>query len=156
MQLCGNEIGLDKPFFLMAGPCVIESEGLVLETASHLKELCLKLDIPFILINPAIEPRISLKKYIGEGIDWVGKNYHLSESVVAEYSKILTSGIGLVFLDSADKVIDAGETLKTLTPYFNVKVFEGGSHRFEHIIEALPTIKDFYNRLEFSHGFGEN
>jgi 2-dehydro-3-deoxyphosphooctonate aldolase (KDO 8-P synthase) len=48
MQLCGFEVGLDKPLFLIAGPCVIESESLALETAGYLKELTSKLKIPFI------------------------------------------------------------------------------------------------------------
>jgi len=48
MNLCGFEIGLDKPFFLIAGPCVIESELLALDTAGQLKEMTEKLAIPFI------------------------------------------------------------------------------------------------------------
>ena len=48
MQLCGFEVGLDRPFFLIAGPCVIESEQLALDTAGELAELCRALDIPFI------------------------------------------------------------------------------------------------------------
>lgn len=48
MKLCGFEAGLDKPFFLIAGPCVIESEQLALDTAGYLKELCSKLGINFI------------------------------------------------------------------------------------------------------------
>jgi 2-dehydro-3-deoxyphosphooctonate aldolase (KDO 8-P synthase) len=48
MQLCGFEAGLDKPFFLIAGPCVIESEQLALDTAGVLKELTAELGIPFI------------------------------------------------------------------------------------------------------------
>ena len=39
MKICDFEIGLDKPFFLIAGPCVIESEQLCLDTASELKEI---------------------------------------------------------------------------------------------------------------------
>jgi len=48
MQLCGFEVGEGKPFFLMAGPCVIESEQLALDTAGYLKELTQKLGINFI------------------------------------------------------------------------------------------------------------
>ncbi|MCW5588354.1 MAG: 3-deoxy-8-phosphooctulonate synthase [Legionellales bacterium] len=48
MKLCGFEVGNDKPFFLIAGPCVIESESLALETASILKEMTAKLNIHFI------------------------------------------------------------------------------------------------------------
>lgn len=48
MKLCGFEVGLDKPLFLIAGPCVIESRTLALETAQALKELTARLGIPFI------------------------------------------------------------------------------------------------------------
>ncbi|MEW8034725.1 MAG: 3-deoxy-8-phosphooctulonate synthase [Candidatus Thiodiazotropha sp.] len=48
MRLCGFEVGLDRPLFLIAGPCVIESEQLALDTAGELKALSRELDIPFI------------------------------------------------------------------------------------------------------------
>jgi 2-dehydro-3-deoxyphosphooctonate aldolase (KDO 8-P synthase) len=48
MNLCGFEVGLDRPLFLIAGPCVIESEQLALDTAGQLKEMTSELGIPFI------------------------------------------------------------------------------------------------------------
>ncbi|HEX5393512.1 MAG TPA: 3-deoxy-8-phosphooctulonate synthase [Rhodocyclaceae bacterium] len=48
MKLCGFDVGLDKPFFLIAGPCVIESKQLAFDTAGQLKEICAELGIPFI------------------------------------------------------------------------------------------------------------
>ncbi len=48
MNVCGFEVGLDKPFFLIAGPCVVESEGLQMEVAGRLKEITTELGIPFI------------------------------------------------------------------------------------------------------------
>lgn len=48
MKLCNFDVGLDKPFFLIAGPCVIESEQLALDTAGQLKEITQKLGINFI------------------------------------------------------------------------------------------------------------
>ena len=48
MQVCGFKVGLDQPFFLIAGPCVIESEQLALDTAGQLKEITARLHIPFI------------------------------------------------------------------------------------------------------------
>ena len=48
INLCGFQVSNRSPFFLIAGPCVIESESLVLECASKLKETCVELDIPFI------------------------------------------------------------------------------------------------------------
>ena len=48
MKLCGFDVGLDQPFFLIAGPCVIESEQMALDTAGYLKEITTELGIPFI------------------------------------------------------------------------------------------------------------
>lgn len=48
MELCGFKVGLEQPLFLIAGPCVIESEQLALDTAGKLKEITERLEIPFI------------------------------------------------------------------------------------------------------------
>jgi 2-dehydro-3-deoxyphosphooctonate aldolase (KDO 8-P synthase) len=48
MNLCGFEVGLDKPLFLIAGPCVIESRQLAIDTAGTLKEICASVGVPFI------------------------------------------------------------------------------------------------------------
>ena len=48
MKLCGFDVGLDKPFFLIAGPCVVESEQLQMDVAGQLKEIAGELGIPFI------------------------------------------------------------------------------------------------------------
>lgn len=48
MELCGFRVGLDRPFFLIAGPCVIESRQMAFDTAGYLKEITDELNIPFI------------------------------------------------------------------------------------------------------------
>ena len=48
MKLCGFEAGLDRPLFLIAGPCVVESRQLALDTAGMLKEICADAGVPFI------------------------------------------------------------------------------------------------------------
>ncbi len=48
MKLCGFAVGLDQPFFLIAGPCAIESEALALQTAAQLRDITARLGIPFI------------------------------------------------------------------------------------------------------------
>ncbi len=48
MRLLDFEVGIEQPFFLIAGPCVIESESLAMETASYLKKVCAELDINFV------------------------------------------------------------------------------------------------------------
>ncbi|MEO8565912.1 MAG: 3-deoxy-8-phosphooctulonate synthase [Betaproteobacteria bacterium] len=48
MNLCGFEVGLNRPLFLIAGPCVVESEQLQIDVAGKLKEICAALNIPFV------------------------------------------------------------------------------------------------------------
>jgi 2-dehydro-3-deoxyphosphooctonate aldolase (KDO 8-P synthase) len=48
MKLCGFEVGLEQPFFLIAGPCVAESQQLCLDVAGQMKEICVGLGIPYI------------------------------------------------------------------------------------------------------------
>ncbi len=70
MKLCGFEIGLTSPLFLIAGPCVIESEALALETAGYLKELCLSLNISFIYKSSFDKAnRSSINSYRGPGFE---------------------------------------------------------------------------------------
>lgn len=70
MRLCDFEIGLDRPFFLIAGPCVIESRQLALDTAGQLKEICSKLQIPFIYKSSFDKAnRSSHESYRGPGLE---------------------------------------------------------------------------------------
>ena len=70
MQLCGFEVGLDQPFFLIAGPCVIESRQLAIDTAGQLKEIAGSLGIPFIYKSSFDKAnRSSGKSFRGPGID---------------------------------------------------------------------------------------
>lgn len=70
MELCGFEVGLDKPFFLIAGPCVIESEQMTLDVAGQLKELTDELGIPFIFKSSYDKAnRSSTQSFRGLGID---------------------------------------------------------------------------------------
>ncbi|MDH3632803.1 MAG: 3-deoxy-8-phosphooctulonate synthase [Gammaproteobacteria bacterium] len=70
MKLCDFEVGLDQPLFLMAGPCVIESEQLTLDTAGELKQICEVLNIPFIFKSSFDKAnRSSSKSFRGLGIE---------------------------------------------------------------------------------------
>ena len=70
MKLCGFEVGLDKPLFLIAGPCVVESRALQLEVAGRLKEICKPLGIPLIFKSSYDKAnRSSGKSFRGLGMD---------------------------------------------------------------------------------------
>lgn len=70
MKLVNFEVGIDKPLFVMAGPCVVESEQLAMDTAGQLKEITEKLNIPFIYKSSFDKAnRSSAKSFRGLGIE---------------------------------------------------------------------------------------
>jgi 2-dehydro-3-deoxyphosphooctonate aldolase (KDO 8-P synthase) len=70
MELCDFQAGLDKPLFLFAGPCVIESESLIMTTAEALKEMTTRLNIPFVFKASFDKAnRSSLNSFRGLGIE---------------------------------------------------------------------------------------
>lgn len=70
MKLCGFEAGLEHPFFLIAGPCAIESEQLALDTAFQLKDITTRLGIPFIYKSSFDKAnRSSISSYRGPGME---------------------------------------------------------------------------------------
>jgi 2-dehydro-3-deoxyphosphooctonate aldolase (KDO 8-P synthase) len=70
MKLCHFEAGLDRPLFLIAGPCVVESRQLQMDTAGELKALCASLEIPFIFKSSYDKAnRSSGKSFRGPGME---------------------------------------------------------------------------------------
>ena len=70
MKLCGFEAGLDQPLFLIAGPCVVESRQLAMDTAGELKEICAGLSVPFIYKSSYDKAnRSSLQSFRGLGME---------------------------------------------------------------------------------------
>jgi len=70
MKLCGFDVGIDQPLFLIAGPCVIESEQLAIDTAGQLKEMTDSLGIPFIYKSSYDKAnRSSTKSFRGLGVE---------------------------------------------------------------------------------------
>ena len=70
MKLCGFNVGIDQPIFLIAGPCVIESKQLALDIAGMLKEICAELGVPFIYKSSYDKAnRSSGKSFRGPGVE---------------------------------------------------------------------------------------
>jgi 2-dehydro-3-deoxyphosphooctonate aldolase (KDO 8-P synthase) len=70
MRICGFEAGLDRPLFLIAGPCAIESRQLAVDTAGQLREICSELAMPFIYKSSFDKAnRSSGKSFRGMGLD---------------------------------------------------------------------------------------
>jgi predicted esterase YcpF (UPF0227 family) len=101
--------------------------------------------IPFVAMNPAINPSETLKKRLGHFVDYNGNDKFLSEQTAASYPEITKKGAGLILLDLADEVLPARATKALLQEVFNVHTFVDGSHRFAHTKVALPVIKEHYD-----------
>ena len=70
INLCGFKAGLSQPLFLIAGPCVVESRDLALDTAGELKEICSRIGLPFIYKSSYDKAnRTSIKSFRGMGMD---------------------------------------------------------------------------------------
>jgi len=70
MKLCDFEVGLDRPLFLMAGPCVVESEQLAMDTAGELQQICRDLELPFIFKSSFDKAnRSSSQSFRGLGVE---------------------------------------------------------------------------------------
>jgi 2-dehydro-3-deoxyphosphooctonate aldolase (KDO 8-P synthase) len=70
VRLCGFDAGLEHPFFVIAGPCVIESEQLAIDTSARLQEICGRLAIPFIYKSSFDKAnRSSGESFRGPGVD---------------------------------------------------------------------------------------
>ena len=109
MNICGFEVGLDQPFFLIAGPCVVESLDLAQETAGRLKEITQKLNVPFIYKSSFDKAnRTAESSFRGLGID---KGLAILQSVKEQFGlPILTD----VHEDSPlEEVAEVADVLQT-------------------------------------------
>ena len=109
MQLCDFEVGLDRPLFLIAGPCAIETEKLALETAAQLKEITGALDIPFIYKSSFDKAnRSSSESFRGPGMD---EGLAILEKVRREVGvPVLTDVHDITQVDAVASVVDVLQT----------------------------------------------
>ena len=109
MNLCGFEVGLDRPLFLIAGPCVVESRQLAFDTAGTLKEITSELGIPFIYKSSYDKAnRSSIASFRGLGMD---KGLEiLSDVRKALGVAILTDVHGIEEIDAVAAVVDVLQT----------------------------------------------
>ena len=109
MKLCGFEIGLRQPFFLIAGPCVVESEQLQMDTAGTLKEITASLGIPFIFKSSYDKAnRSSGTSFRGPGMD---KGLEILAKVKRDLNlPILTDVHSEAHIAAVAKVVDVLQT----------------------------------------------
>ena len=108
-SLCGFPVGLDKPFFLIAGPCVIESEALALQTAEHLKQITADLGIPFIYKSSFDKAnRTSVNSFRGPGLE---EGLRILQKVKDQFAvPVLTDVHEDTPLDEVASVVDVLQT----------------------------------------------
>ena len=109
MRLLDFEVGIEQPFFLIAGPCVIESESLAMETASYLKMVCAELDINFIYKSSFDKAnRTSGESFRGLGIE---EGLRILEKVKTELTvPVLTDVHEDTPIDEVAAVVDVLQT----------------------------------------------
>lgn len=109
MKLCGFDVGIDQPFFLIAGPCVIESEQFAIDTASELKEITRNLQIPFIYKSSYDKAnRTSGRSYRGPGLE---EGMRILEKVKEKVGvPVLTDVHEYTPIEEVAKVVDIMQT----------------------------------------------
>ncbi|MGN6086367.1 3-deoxy-8-phosphooctulonate synthase [Trinickia sp.] len=109
MKLCDFEVGLDRPFFLIAGTCVVESEQMTIDTAGRLKEICAKLGIPFIYKSSYDKAnRSSGKSFRGLGRD---EGLRILSEVKRQLGvPVLTDVHGIDEIEQVASVVDVLQT----------------------------------------------
>ncbi|MDU0810454.1 MAG: 3-deoxy-8-phosphooctulonate synthase [Burkholderia sp.] len=109
MKLAGFEVGLAKPFFLIAGTRVIESEQMTIDTAGYLKEICMKLNIPFIYKSSYVKDncssRMSFRK-LG-----IHKGLRILSKVKDQIGVPILSDVHTI--DEVDEVASVADILQT-------------------------------------------
>ena len=112
MKLCGFDIGIDEPFFLIAGPCVVESEQLQMDTAGTLKEITASLGIPFIFKSSYDKAnRSSGSTFRGPGLD-------KGLEILAKVKRVLNVPL-LTDVHGIDQIAQVAATVDVLqTPAF--------------------------------------
>ena len=109
MKLCGFDVGLDKPFFLISGPCVVESEQLQMDVAGRLKEITTALGIPFIFKSSYDKANRS------SGTSFRGPGMHKGLEILAKVKRelkvpILTDVHTEADVQAVAKVVDVLQT----------------------------------------------
>jgi len=109
MKLCGFDVGLDKPLFLIAGTCVVESRQMAMDTAGTLKEICAAVGMPFIYKSSYDKAnRSSIKSFRGLGMD---KGLEILGDVRREIGvPVLTDVHDIGEIDEAAAVVDVLQT----------------------------------------------
>lgn len=121
--------------------------------ASHIGAI---LGIPFVAINPALNPFDSLVDHVGRPTDYYDKPINLTQAVVDTYIPFNLNGCGLILLDEGDSRFDSFRTKNLLEDFYSVVTFYGGCHRFSHMKESIEHINSFLDKASLFYGVDSN
>lgn len=112
-----------------------------------------KFSLKCVLINPAIDPCVTTRRYLGANTNYgSGLTYQFTVNEVEGFRPYYVTLSDaptvptLVFLDADDEVLDYEKAVEHFTGYAHIKVYEGGNHRFAHMIDALEDIAKLYGQ----------
>ena len=112
--------------------------------------------VPVVMLNPAMTPAVSLKKYVEvteNALDFGGHHMlPIDRSIVDAYFPIATNAWGLVLLEKDDDLFNYKDSEDYLTKYYRVIVSEGGSHRYESLEDRLEDIEYLVEMSGLNYG----
>jgi len=105
-----------------------------------------KYSLMSVMINPSRNPQNTMAEHIGSHVNYVtGEEATLTKENVESYDSIRNyTPDGIVLLDSGDEFFDSFKTRDDISDLFCVHIFDGGSHRFDHMKESLELIEEAY------------
>ena len=112
--------------------------------------------VPVVMLNPAMTPAVSLKKYVEVTENVLDFGGHpmlpIDRSIVDAYLPIATNAWGLVLLEKDDDLFNYKDSEDYLTKYYRVIVSEGGSHRYESLEDRLEDIEYLVEMSGLNYG----
>lgn len=112
-----------------------------------------KYDAKVVLINPAINPAITLQRHLGENTNfYTGENYTLTKENIESFKHFNVDDYNhefgtLLLLDVDDEIINSKIAFDKYEGNADIVCFTGGNHRFAHMDEAMPMIEQYYNSV---------
>jgi hypothetical protein len=121
--------------------------------ASHVAD---RIGVPVVMLNPALNPATTLKKYVDVPDDAVDFGGHpmraIDRRVIEDYLPIAKTAWGLVLLEKGDDLFNYKDSEDYLTKYYKVIVTEGGSHRYESLEDRLEDIEHLVELSGLNYG----
>jgi predicted esterase YcpF (UPF0227 family) len=159
LKILGRVVGLDIDYNVDSDVVIDKVCDWAIKENVDLIVGC-SIGVPAVMLNPAISPCSSLKKYIDvpEGeVDYGGYPMKsIDRSVVEAYPAISKKAWGLVLLEKGDDIFNYKNSESILSKYYKVIVSNGGSHRYESLEDRLEDIEYLVEMAGLNYGSGKS